>query len=483
MIELDGWFGRSNLSIDTGDNGNPHELTTPLIMDRRKLGKGRLKGFKVIEPFWTYPDQYNSDNPLAEDFFIPRTWWVQSRRVHRSRLLTMVSREVPDILKPAYMFGGLSLTQLSKPYVDNWLRTRQSVSDLIHSFATNGLKTRMDDLTSPGASQLLRERVEFYNQMRDNGGLFLLDKDTEEYFTVATPLASLDKLQAQSQEHMAAVTGIPLVVLFGITPSGLNASSDGEIRAFYDWIAAQQEQFVSPLLKTCMDLIQLNEWGDIDEDIGFSWNPLWQLDDAGRASVEKTKADTDAVLIDKGVLDPEDSRRRIANDENSMYHGINPDDLPPPPVDPNLNEGDPAGDPAKGEHAMDAALMAAGTMFIAPGDMVLFLKRRPDADNGGTWALPAGKIEEGEEAEGAAAREAIEEVGVMPPGSRRLLTRQLGGNVDFSTFIHPVDDQFIPQLNDEHTGWAWASVDAPPQPLHPGLAAALELLVRPLRIG
>ncbi|WP_241502645.1 anti-CBASS protein Acb1 family protein [Bombella intestini] len=32
-----------------------------------------------------------------------------------------------------------------------------------------------------------------------------------------------------------------LVKLFGITPNGLNASSEGEIRVFYDEIAAFQE--------------------------------------------------------------------------------------------------------------------------------------------------------------------------------------------------------------------------------------------------
>jgi hypothetical protein len=47
-----------------------------------------------------------------------------SREVHRSRLLTFIGRELPDILKPAYAFGGLSMSQMLKPYVDNRLRSR-----------------------------------------------------------------------------------------------------------------------------------------------------------------------------------------------------------------------------------------------------------------------------------------------------------------------------------------------------------------------
>ncbi|AQH01672.1 hypothetical protein A9R05_23080 [Burkholderia sp. KK1] len=65
---------------------------------------------------------------------------------------------------------------------------------------------------------------------------------------VSAPLGSLDRLQAQSLEHMAAVTGIPLIVMLGITPSGLNATSEGELRTFYAWIEAQQEAlFIAPL--------------------------------------------------------------------------------------------------------------------------------------------------------------------------------------------------------------------------------------------
>lgn len=54
-----------------------------------------------------------------------------------------MSHDVLDILKPTYNFGGLSLAQMTKPYVDNWLRTRQSVSDQINAFSVVALSTNM----------------------------------------------------------------------------------------------------------------------------------------------------------------------------------------------------------------------------------------------------------------------------------------------------------------------------------------------------
>ena len=73
---------------------------------------------------------------LKPDGMIHSTWYViAGKELHVSRFLTFVGREVPDMLKPAYSFGGLSIYQMLKPYVDNWLRTRQSVSDLVQKYS------------------------------------------------------------------------------------------------------------------------------------------------------------------------------------------------------------------------------------------------------------------------------------------------------------------------------------------------------------
>ncbi|WP_163489245.1 anti-CBASS protein Acb1 family protein, partial [Klebsiella pneumoniae] len=84
-------------------------------------------------------------------------------------------------------------------------------------------------------------------------------------------------LQAQTQEHMAAVSGVPLIKLLGISPAGLNASSEGEIRTFYDSIHSFQERFYGPHLRTVIDIVQLNEFGDVDPDIGYEFEPLWSM--------------------------------------------------------------------------------------------------------------------------------------------------------------------------------------------------------------
>jgi phage-related protein (TIGR01555 family) len=347
--EHDGLFGRGQLFIDidmpSGGSAkdDPNELETPLIIHKAKIKKNSLKALRIVEPVWTYPSAYNARDPLAADFYRPSKWYVMSKVIHASRMLMFVSRPMPDLLKAAYNFGGLSMSQLAQPYVQNWIRTRDSVSDLVHSFSISGIKTDMSTVLQGGDDAKFLNRATLFNQMRDNRGLMILDKDSEEFFQMNTPLSGLDSLQQQAQEQMASVSSMPLIVLLGITPSGLNASSEGELRVWNDFIKGQQEAIFRDNLKIVLDILQLNEFGEIDEDIIAEFESLEEMTDEQKATIEKTKADTDNILIQAGVISPEEVRGRIAADPRSGYNAIDVDDMPeqeeePPKDDPEFGQ-------------------------------------------------------------------------------------------------------------------------------------------------
>lgn len=324
-FEIDTFFGQSKIYIDLGTSGD--ELRRELTLDA-KVGKGSLKALRVIEPIWIYPNQYDAINPLSPRFYRPDSWYVLGIEINSSRLLSFNSRPVPDILKPAYMFGGISLTQLLKRSVDNWLRTRQSVSDITHNFSTPVLMTDMGQTMQPGGAESLALRGQVYNTARDNLGLLIIDKLKEDFKNVAAPISGLDKLQAQAQEQMASEAGIPLVKWFGVTPSGLNASSDGEIRVFYDTIESSQERVGTPPMNWLLEIVQMSLFGEVDPDIGWVWNPLWSLDEEKLANVRKVNAETDQTYIDAGVIAPEETRQTIAAEEGSRYASIDVEEVP-----------------------------------------------------------------------------------------------------------------------------------------------------------
>lgn len=356
-IENDGFQGRGQIYIDTGDD-DPEELKTSIgsggESSRAKFGRdglahdrasehNKIKGLAAIEPMWSYPAQYNSDNPLSPNWYRPETWWVMGKEIHRTRLLTFVGNPVPDMLKPAYSFGGLSRTQMAKPYVDFYLRNRTSASDLLNNFSNVVLATELDVSTMEEGSELF-QRVATSNVLRDNQGMFVINKDSEELSIVAAPIGGVKDLVAQAAEHMALPSKVPLVKLFGDQLSGLNASSEGVIRLWYDSIHADQEGLLREPIQTIVNLVMIELWGKVDDDIVFDFISLWQLDDAGKAAIQKTKADQRAVDIEAGIVLPEEARLAVAHDPDNQYAGLDLHE-PLPEPDPDLLAPEGGGEP------------------------------------------------------------------------------------------------------------------------------------------
>lgn len=324
LITYDGEFGRGQLSINIKGQDTDQRRKLPLIIDDENKGstipKGSLLGFKPIEPIWTTPWMYNSIDPTKPDFYVPEAWYILGKQTHASRLLTYVSHALPDILKPSYNFSGLSMSQLIEPYVVRWLKTVDSVNRMISNYSTSGFLTNMQaelsDDNSGGMSLL--KRVQLFNQTKDNRGCMILDKESEEFFQFNTPLSGLSELQAQAQEHMAAPTHQPLVVLTGITPSGLNASSEGEIKVWFNHVGAKQKG-LTPIVRACLKVMQLHLWGKVDPKIGFRWVPLDSPTDKEESEMRKADGDRDAAYVTNDIVSPDEVRERLRTEKNSGY--------------------------------------------------------------------------------------------------------------------------------------------------------------------
>ncbi|EJM1547503.1 DUF1073 domain-containing protein, partial [Salmonella enterica] len=125
---------------------------------------------------------------------------------------------------------------------------------------------------------------------------------------------------------------------------GLNASSEGEIRVFYDTIAALATRLLKKPLKKVLDIIQLSEFGDIDPDITFEFEPLHELTREQLANIRKTEAETDQIYESAGAVTNNEVRERLATAPDSPYSGIDlsgeieiDDTEENPPQDPNAD--------------------------------------------------------------------------------------------------------------------------------------------------
>jgi Protein of unknown function (DUF1073) len=197
----------------------------------------------------------------------------------------------------------------------------------------------MGDVLTGGAGTNIEQRVSLFNRWRSNKGTFVYDKEKEDFKNISANVAGIEAIQAASQEHMSAAWRIPLVKLTGISPSGLNASSEGEIRVYYDLIHSEQEAWLRPIIQIVMDLCSIELFGDVDSDITFDFIKLFEVTELEAAQIRTADAQTGTLLIQEQVISTEEERARVADDPDSPYIDLDP--LKPPqalqaqPGDPN----------------------------------------------------------------------------------------------------------------------------------------------------
>ena len=74
--------------------------------------------------------------------------------------------------------------------------------------------------------------------------------------------------------------------------------------------------------------MQLHLRGEIDPSVTFDFAPLGEEDRAALATMQKTKADTIAVYLDRDIISPEEARKALADDPDSGFADIDPEAVP-----------------------------------------------------------------------------------------------------------------------------------------------------------
>jgi ADP-ribose pyrophosphatase YjhB (NUDIX family) len=129
------------------------------------------------------------------------------------------------------------------------------------------------------------------------------------------------------------------------------------------------------------------------------------------------------------------------------------------------------------KHKEKSRIRAAGALFLSTQTKRFLFLMRADDTYTDTWATVGGRAEIGETIIKSLSREIQEEIGFLPIVRKTIpidLFVSNDENFEFHTFICLVDQEFIPNLNSEHKGYAWSNIDCFPKPLHPALYNALK---------
>lgn len=323
--EMIGYYGGCLVYIDNGVTDSAL-LRTPLYLDSKTFRKNSLKNLVVVDPINCSPGVYNASDPTQASYFVPETWLILGKEVHKSRILYFCGKEAPLLYKPAYNFFGISSSQLALEYVENFTGNKESASRLLDNFSTTVLKTNMMGVLQGDGVGDLQARLGIFIEERNNNGVFALDKEEEDLVKVDTSISGVTDIVRQALELIASVFRIPAVKFLGISPSGFNATGESDIKNFYDFIASCQQKQLGQNLEMVLKILQLNRYGNIDKNLSMEWCALSKSDGKAKADTQKVKIDGLVALYDRQLVSDAECRKVLAEDKDGDYSFLTSED-------------------------------------------------------------------------------------------------------------------------------------------------------------
>jgi phage-related protein (TIGR01555 family) len=182
----------------------------------------------------------------------------------------------------------------------------QSVAHLISDASQGVLKiSGLVDLIAMNGQEALRTRISMMDLARSVCRAILVDAEAESFERIATSFAGLPEMMDRMMMREAAAAEMPVTLLFGRAPAGLNATGDADIRGWYDTVADAQADELKPnierLLRIMMSAKNAPTRGKVPDRWSIKFQPLWQPTDLELATVLKMKADTHVALVTAAI--------------------------------------------------------------------------------------------------------------------------------------------------------------------------------------
>jgi hypothetical protein len=247
----------------------------------------------------------------------------QQLEVHESRIIPFYGVVVSTRQRAARRGWGDSVLVRVLEKVSDFQSSFQAAGILVQDFAQAVFKMAgLAELLMSGDDDVVLARARTIDMSRSVARALIIDKD-EDFERKATPLSGLPELLDRLTNRLAAAARMPVTLLMGTSPAGLNATGAADIRWYYDAVAGDRERTLRPKLNRLVRLIMLAKDGPTDGVEPCQWRvrfkPLWQMTDAENAELRNKQAQTDQIYINAGVVLPEEiAVSRFGGDEWSM---------------------------------------------------------------------------------------------------------------------------------------------------------------------
>lgn len=304
---------------------------------------GSFKGISVIDPIWVTP-QWSAgalNNPSSPTFYEPTYYHINGLgRIHASHIIKLVHEEVPDMLKPTYFFGGLSLSQELYERVYAAERTANEAPLLALTKRLLVVPTNLKALAAK--PKLAWDLIKMLVFGRDNQGIYFTEEGEKSgVHQIDTSLSDLDAVIMSQYQLVAAIARIPAHKLLKTDPKGLNNNGEYTIKDYNQELQSLQEKALRPLIERANAVSMRADFPLVKgvKEIITEFNPIDMPTEQEKANVENLQAQAASTLVAAGILSPEEVRKALRAEKGGKYADIDPE-LPAEEVPEDLDVPD-----------------------------------------------------------------------------------------------------------------------------------------------
>lgn len=286
----------------------------------------RVVEVKPVDRWHLQPGQEVFD-PYAVEFGKPEYYTTDNGTVfHHTRVLQFNGADLTiDQAQVEHHWGG-SYVEL---YADAVKQFQGSMQDIRHVMTEQGIGVlRIPGLTQSAAMggtifNTIQKRLDSFNASKSMYRTAAMDKE-EEFDFKTRQISGLDSLLDRFMTSVSGATEIPELVLFGKSPSGLNASQEEILSVYYDMVRSIQEDDLDNALHTilaCMNGGVVPEW---------EYVPLLEPSEVVVADIRSKEAQAIASVAEYAMLSPETVVEHLNNTGHFNLKAagqLSPDDL------------------------------------------------------------------------------------------------------------------------------------------------------------
>lgn len=295
-------FGGAAVLIGTGDADPSKPINVA------NLKSGGIRYLTVLSKSQVQAGQINLD--AASEFYgKPGSYSLNTTAsaqviIHPSRLVVFHGAPPIDDTYMAFDAGwGDSVLLAVMSAIKNNDNTAANVASLVFEAKvdTVGIPDFMQKLGDPAYQDILLKRWALAETGKGINGTLM--HDAEEMLGQKTAsFTTLPEIMDRFLQMVSGAADIPATRLLGISPSGMSATGESDMRNYYDRISAAQELEMGPAMHVLDECLIRSALGIRPEEIHYKWASLWQISDTERAAIGKTIADTAKVLHDAEIL-------------------------------------------------------------------------------------------------------------------------------------------------------------------------------------